>query len=273
MGFDNSDMEIDNLEIKNDNLEIDLRKIIYNKNFEELKNLKYINFDINLPMKQFSDKQTPLLMFADINTPNYYLNDIFLACPNLNIFDKESNNASMFTDLTYPENEIKQLYTAEENCKNFKKYFFDENMFRILLEFPNIDVNIEFYSSHRKILDGKKYNNILFHSIRNDHFSSFLLLINHPNINVNIQDKKGRTALMLTIIRENKKYVDRDILFLCFNELLNHPSIDLNIKDNNGRTFFDYIMMSEYKDKYLEVLQDEFSVEDLDGIMNNLNVN
>jgi len=60
------------------------------------------------------------------------------------------------------------------------------------------------------------------------------LLLSHPDINVNLQDKYGKTALHMACKHFNKESSERTIEML-----LSHPDIDVNITNNSGETAMD----------------------------------
>jgi len=59
---------------------------------------------------------------------------------------------------------------------------------------------------------------------------SFELLLSHPGIDVNLQDEWGLTALMHATFRKSTK---------CVELLLKHPKINVNLQDENGQTAWD----------------------------------
>ena len=74
------------------------------------------------------------------------------------------------------------------------------------------------------------------------------LLLDHPDIDVNIRDEKGKTALVHAVEQNNKEEVEL---------LLNHPNvkdkIDVNLKCDWGKTLVLTSEMSKMPDKILEV--------------------
>ena len=61
------------------------------------------------------------------------------------------------------------------------------------------------------------------------------LLLNYPNIDVNIQNEHGVTALMMAVSNSYGFSTEETVKML-----LNHPNIDVNIQDENGWTALMY---------------------------------
>ena len=56
-------------------------------------------------------------------------------------------------------------------------------------------------------------------------------ILAYSHIDVNLQDRNGRTALMVAAYRRNEK---------CVELLLNHPGIDVTLKNHKGFTAWDF---------------------------------
>jgi ankyrin repeat protein len=61
------------------------------------------------------------------------------------------------------------------------------------------------------------------------------LLLNYPNIDVNIQNEHGVTALMMAVSNSYGFSTEETVKML-----LKHPNIDVNIQDENGWTALMY---------------------------------
>ena len=83
----------------------------------------------------------------------------------------------------------------------------------------------------------------LYYACENQQYWAVKLLLSHPRINVNFQNKWGRTPLHEAYMVSKYSLAPERII----NLLKQHPTIDVTIKDKNGRTasyFIDFDYMS-----------------------------
>jgi ankyrin repeat protein len=124
------------------------------------------------------------------------------------------------------------------------------NIVKLLLEHPNIDVNIRDVDGWTVLMRVCKYNTY-------SNIEIVKLLLKHPNIDVNIQDVDGWTALIVAV--DNNIQSNIEIIKL----LLEHPDINVNIKDVDG---WNALMTAS---KYINVIS---NMETLLLLLNNIKV-
>jgi len=73
------------------------------------------------------------------------------------------------------------------------------------------------------------------------------LLLTHPKIDVNIQDREGRTALHRAADVDNNNLETTKLL-------LAHPKIDVNLQDSKGNTPL-HMAIENYKDESVEIIK------------------
>jgi hypothetical protein len=93
-------------------------------------------------------------------------------------------------------------------------------------------------------------NTMLMYYVIHNNNNYIDILLDNPNIDINIQNSKGHTALMLSVFLERW-----DI----FSKLINDPKIDVNLKDKKGMNvldiFMDYILhLDTSYNKYLKII-------------------
>lgn len=136
--------------------------------------------------------------------------------------------------------ELKYEITYAYNCMISKikidiEKFFSHLIYRIIINFISTK-NMVFLKLILKIknIDNifKKgninQNNTLHVSVANAIYNVVKLLIQYPNINVNLQNNQGDTPLNCTVIYN--KNIEKSKL------LLQHPNIDVNIQNKEGDT-------------------------------------
>jgi len=113
-----------------------------------------------------------------------------------------------------------------------------ENLLEIFLRHPAIDVNLKCHGTTP-----------LMYAMRSGSPKSVKLLLGHPKIDVNFQNKDGRTALIevITHIKWFKGF-EKEIEIL-----LTHPDIDVNLQDEWGWTALIYAAMYR-NEKVVELL-------------------
>ena len=154
------------------------------------------------------------------------------------IIEKESeiyfDDEKHFENFLESPNNVK-YYDNENNGKNnilfyltYKKYDLMENAINYGL-FDKIDINkcMIYYDNHHT-----RTHNILMFACRYSNIISsnkiVKILLEHPNVDVNLQDKEGWTALMMA--SNSNINSTRETIKI----LLEHPNIDINLQNRNG---------------------------------------
>lgn len=123
---------------------------------------------------------------------------------------------------------------------------------RTIIEHPDIDINLTF---------GKYKDTVLIQYIKRDLTKEEVikLLLEHPKINIDYQNSKGRTALMIACHN-----VDPKVIFAFLDSYA-----DVNLQDLEGKTAF--MELCEFGDDYLviEMLSQanvDVNIQDNEGI-------
>ena len=98
-----------------------------------------------------------------------------------------------------------------------------EETVKMLLEHPNIDVNLQNEQGYTALTHACRYSNT------DSTEKTVKILLEHPNIDVNLQDIDGWSALMLA-----SKYSNTDSTEETVKMLLEHSNIDVNLQDIGG---------------------------------------
>ena len=156
-------------------------------------------------------------------------------------------------------------YTALIIASLFSNNTSSEETVKLLLQYPNIDVNIQDYvQGNSALIFSSNFSNttsseetvrmllqhsdinvnlhtndgntaLIFSSLYSNTTSSeetVKLLLQHPNIDVNIQDyNEGNTALIMASAFTNDTSTEETVRML-----LEHPDINVNLQDNDGHT-------------------------------------
>ena len=212
----------------------------------------------------------------DIDSVKKYLDLLdSLGILNINVLATDSHSSMSF------------LYLAMEKD--------NISIFKLLLSYPDIDVNIKCgYGEYKvNIIHKTKYYDIEFlkqlltspnskniidvNSLDEDSMGMLhkacvsgnleivKLLLEHPNIDVNLKNFSGNTPLHITI-EYSYSDADTDILKL----LLAHPDIDINAKNNKGDSFL-HLIYREYKLKYINLFSMFIYRDDIDLNIKNVN--
>ena len=97
------------------------------------------------------------------------------------------------------------------------------DILKIFLQDPRIDIQIS---------NGRGYT-ALHLAIIYDDLVSFMMLLNHPQININHVDKVGNSPLLLAAMTYDALDSRRDTIF---DILVSHPNILVNMQDRKGRS-------------------------------------
>lgn len=131
-----------------------------------------------------------------------------------------NNDIKLVTKLLKKYNADPNIYTRNDTILSSATNNDHQDIFKLLLEHPNINPNIQTIRLLRTPLTQAIIGN-------NERISYIKSLLSHPDIDVNIKDKKNMTALMYAI-----KYDNMDVIQL----LLSHPDIDINITNDDNQT-------------------------------------
>jgi ankyrin repeat protein len=101
----------------------------------------------------------------------------------------------------------------------YSKIYSSDKIVKMLLEHPNIDVNMMNYLGLSALTLVSMYLNM------NSTYETLRMLLDHPDINVNLKNRTGHSALMI-LLRNNDE--------LAIRMLLRHPDIDINLQNYEG---------------------------------------
>lgn len=136
------------------------------------------------------------------------------------------DNQKVDANLMIEETMTVLLYAVKKNGSN--KYL---RVIKVLLDCDKVNVNMK----EREIInDGNGIENRtpLIYAVLQTCPYGALALLEHPKIDVNIQDRVAKTALIYAIFSGSPQSV--------LIALLNHPKINVNIQDNTGKTALIY---------------------------------
>ena len=181
-----------------------------------------------------------------------------------NKYEQNEHNESKNTFIDEFSEGIAELYgdillNNVSNVKTFLKSFrYSINYFDIPV-FEPIILNRD--AGKYKIIISKKYKreNPLMMALRNPEIVQVLL--QHEGINVNVQNEKGDTALMLAAKEGNLAIVK---------ELLRHKEIDVNVQNNIGQTV---LMLAVYESPNLEIVKELLKRKEIDVNLQDRNGN
>jgi ankyrin repeat protein len=198
-------------------------------------NIKIVKLLMEHPRTLIKEKyQSPLVSAVRYNYRNYDIVKLLLEHPKIDPNQKTRKGSTALLEV----------------CKTG-----DRDAFELLMKHPKIDPNqrgalevspidmaslkknydmIKDIMSHPKFnpndSNGKSGRTYLMEAISQGKIETIRLLLQHPNIDLNVQDNKGRTALIYSL--------DKSLEITKL--LLTHPSIDPNIKDNANKTALIY---------------------------------
>jgi hypothetical protein len=128
-----------------------------------------------------------------------------------------------------------------ENVKTFLKTFpYSINYFdipRISLKSNEDETEYEYYLDEDFYED--KVKNPLMYAAKWERLEMVQVLLQHEEINVNVQDEKGDTALMYAVKEGNLDIVQA---------LLEHPRIDVNLQNNDGHNALIIAVLLKYRE-------------------------
>jgi ankyrin repeat protein len=184
--------------------------------------------------QKYLDSHTNEYLFErDIISKAEYIFGLIIEKESEIYFDDEKH----FENFLESPNNVK-YYDNENNGKNnilfyltYKKYDLMEDAINYGL-FDKIDINkcMNFYFD----VNNFNYTIFMFSCRFSNNFSSnkiIRMLLEHPNINVNLQNRVGWTALMIA-----SRYSNTDSTENTVKMLLEHPKIDVNLQNKNGWT-------------------------------------
>lgn len=121
--------------------------------------------------------------------------------------------------------------SAYDDILQYAGYFNKMNILHILLNEYNFDINA---------ID-KNNDTVLVTTIHQNNINTAIQLLEYPNIDINIQCCKGRTAIMHIINNVTKNIMDNENIEENINiaKLLLEKGVDLTLKDNDGKTAYD----------------------------------
>jgi serine/threonine-protein phosphatase 6 regulatory ankyrin repeat subunit B len=208
-------------------------------------NIKAIKYLVNndlVDINMVDDWNDTALIIASSN--NYIdIVKFLLSEENIEIFLRNKDN---MTALDYAK---KYNYTEIENLlnehlclpENWYKCIYNNYIDAVKCMLDNNVININ------KNDNSNNYTNLMVAIIKNC-FDIVKLFITYENLDINMQDKKGYTALIYSII--NDKY-NIDIIKI----LLEHKNIDINIQDLNGNSALYHAIVNRVNDVVLLLLQ------------------
>jgi ankyrin repeat protein len=185
-----------------------------------------------------------------------------------NKYEKDEYNESKNKFINEFSEGIDELngYISRNNVSNVKTFLksfrYSINYFDIPVLVPELNKDISKY----EYIISKKYKkeNPLMKAVGMNHPEIVQVLLQHEEINVNVQDEKGDTALIWAAEKGRTEVVKR---------LLKHPLIDVNVQDNIGQTA---LMLSVYKRKkipILEIVKELLKRKEIDVNLQNRNGN
>jgi ankyrin repeat protein len=145
--------------------------------------------------------------------------DLMISAIHYDLFDKINVNQIMnfyHNGLTYDFNIL--MFS----CYFSRKYSSNE-IIKMLLELPKIDVNMRDIFGSSALIYASKYSNT------NSTEKTVKMLLEHPIIDVNIQDVFGSSALIYASRYSNTNSTKRTVEML-----FEHPNINVNLQNNFG---------------------------------------
>ena len=198
----------------------------------------------------------------------------------------KDNNGNNIIHLCLQYNQNKMiLYLIDKINLNFLSQN-NETILQIALNYQNIEMANIFINKNISINNQEKeYGLTALHQSINNNFFSITEKIINKNGNINAQDFYGNTPLMFALndnlieqinilinynnLNYNLSNLNGDsalhILLKNYNKFINYNKIieklidntDLNIQDNNGNTCLYYIIKNKIVDKYLNILENK----------------
>lgn len=163
----------------------------------------------------------------------------------LNMDEKENYLATYAT--------TKYIETKVQHCIDANRFFpfirlLIHQGFNINYQWTN---NFEGYQEHKGWKNGDTLLHFLAYGITPDCKDSINFLLNHPEIDVNIQNDEGQTPLHIMIYDKKVKFdweSDERLSnyfntnkFNCMQQLLKHPKLLIDVKDKEGNTQLDIV--------------------------------
>jgi len=242
----------------NNDRETPLILAIKNNNIEILK-LLLENSKIDLKLKD-KDGITPMMWYMAIMNNESYSTNIEnikkkLEGPKNNLNFKDVNSKSIL-DIAIKKNNIYilriLLLIKDSNYLNSLNkdgitplilaiQYSKIEIVKMLLDNPNIDINIQDKNGHTALI----------HAITNNKIEIVKMLLDHPNIDINFQNKNGNTALIHAISNNKIEIVKM---------LLDHPNIDINFQNKNEYTALIYAI-DQNNIEILKILLDNPNID------------
>jgi ankyrin repeat protein len=124
--------------------------------------------------------------------------------------------------------------------------------------------------------DGNTLLHFLTHGLNKNRYDAIMFLLGQSEININIQNNEGRTALHATICEakfenwcEKRWYKERMYdQSICMEKLLKHPEILINLQDNDGNTALHIAVLYKNNAQIKHLIQRpdiDFNVQNNDG--------
>jgi len=141
------------------------------------------------------------------------------------VLENRHKNKQIFPENNYPR----------EFFRNMKAYFLDDTKDNIIKKIAKYIINnIDGYNINEKI---NNYNsgfiNPLYLAIKRGNYYILKLLLEHPNIDVNMITRTGNTTIFAVISIYLGEDPNRNRIFTLF---LKHPEIDINDRNRFGQT-------------------------------------
>ena len=122
------------------------------------------------------------------------------------------------------------LYAVKRNTSN--EYL---QVIKALLDCDKVNVNMKEREIINDMNEWIENRTPLIYAVIQTYPDGALALVKHPKIDVNIQDRVAKTALIYAIFTRSPQSV--------LIALLNHPKINVNIQDNRGKTALIYAVV------------------------------
>ena len=155
----------------------------------------------------------------------------------------EDTTENIFLRAVKSENEskIKQLLSLNINVNTTDEL--GKTALMLASEKRYNDGIVKLLVNHQEIdanIQDNEGKTALMHGVSSGYYKNVELLLQHPRIDVNKRDNEGKTALMQAVAKRNYGIIIR---------LLAHKEIDVNIKDEDGGSLFN-IAISRYTGEY-----------------------